>query len=159
MRIGILSDSHDQLERTRRAVDLLLTEGAEVLIHCGDLTSPPIVELLARATSYFVFGNCDYTLPLARAAHDLGVNCLEDGGEIQLAGKRLAVTHGHLEDEVGQLLAGRPDYLFTGHSHLVNAWDEGGVRRINPGALHRARIYTVGLLDLDSGELRTLELT
>ncbi len=39
MRLGILSDTHDELERTRVAIALLRRAGAEALIHCGDLSS------------------------------------------------------------------------------------------------------------------------
>ena len=49
MRIGILSDTHDQIARTTRAVVLLRAEGAEALVHCGDLTGPEIVYELRRA--------------------------------------------------------------------------------------------------------------
>ena len=44
MRIGILSDTHDQVRRTRFAVAMLVESGAEALIHCGDLTTADVVE-------------------------------------------------------------------------------------------------------------------
>ena len=59
MLLGILSDTHDRLDRTRAAVELLLAEGAEALIHCGDLTVPEIVPICAVLPCYFVFGNND----------------------------------------------------------------------------------------------------
>src|SRR4051794_6847804 len=59
VRLGILSDTHNELERTHRAVQRLRAEGAEALIHCGDLSSPAIVALLAGLPSWFVLGNHD----------------------------------------------------------------------------------------------------
>ena len=34
MRLGILSDTHDPMERARRAVGMLREAGADVLVHC-----------------------------------------------------------------------------------------------------------------------------
>jgi putative phosphoesterase len=159
MRIGILSDTHDRLARAITAVECLVAEGADVLIHCGDLCGPEIVYALERRPSYFVFGNneCDLT-GLRRATRDTGGTCLEWGGIVELANKRIAVTHGHLDKEVRKLVAANPDYLLSGHSHTRHDYREGSTRRINPGALHRASAFSVALLDLESDELRFLPI-
>jgi putative phosphoesterase len=159
MRIGILSDTHDQVERTARAVRVLAAEGAACLIHCGDLTGPAIVDACACAElpSYFVFGNCDDDPAALRRAMALtGATCLGLSGEIELGGKRIAVTHGDSPREVRRLAALGPDYLFYGHSHHAADERDGPTRRINPGALHRAASWTVALLDLDTDTLRSL---
>ena len=75
-----------------------------------------------------------------------------------LAGKRLAVVHGHLHTDVRRLLASRPDYLFSGHSHVPSDTHVGPTRRINPGALYRAAKFTAALLDLERDALRFLTL-
>ena len=48
MLLGILSDTHNQVDRTRQALNLLRAEGAEALIHAGDLNSEPIVFISSR---------------------------------------------------------------------------------------------------------------
>ena len=48
MILGILSDTHDRLARTERAVAALVAAGADALIHCGDLTGPDIVHACAE---------------------------------------------------------------------------------------------------------------
>jgi putative phosphoesterase len=157
MRLGIISDTHDQLERTRQAVALLRAAGADCLIHCGDFTTPAIIAACTLRPSYFVFGNNDDDFPaLSRAMQALGGVCLEWAGEITLTGKRMGVTHGHLHKDVRALLAAEPDYLFSGHSHIATDQREGKTRRINPGALYRAHEYTVALLDLDTDQLQFL---
>jgi putative phosphoesterase len=157
MQIGILSDTHDKLGRAITAVEQLVAAGAEVLIHCGDLCGPQMVYALERRPSYFVIGNNEWDLGgLRRAARDTGSTCLEWGGTVELANRRLAVTHGHLEKELRALLATRPEYLLTGHSHVQHDYREGPTRRINPGALHRAAEFSVALLDLKTDELRFL---
>ncbi|WP_456452506.1 metallophosphoesterase family protein, partial [Hydrogenimonas sp.] len=37
MRLGILSDTHKKAGRARRAIDMLLQNGAEWLVHAGDI--------------------------------------------------------------------------------------------------------------------------
>jgi putative phosphoesterase len=156
MRLGILADTHDELTRTRVAVALLQAKGAEALIHCGDLASAPIMAVLATLPSWFVFGNHDSDMVphLTQAAADFGVVCLGWGGVVELAGKRVGVAHGHMSLDVQRVLAARPDYLLSGHSHIASDSVDGAVRRINPGALHRADEFTVALLELETGEVQ-----
>ncbi len=158
MRLGILADSHDQLARVRRAVELLREAGAEALIHCGDLSSAPIVAALSVLPGWFVLGNNDSgSAPhLERAAAESGVVCLGRGGVVEMAGKRVGVVHGHMRSDVRRVLATRPDYLLSGHSHVASDGMFGAVRRINPGALHRAGQFTVALLEVEAGEVRFL---
>lgn len=159
MRIGILSDTHDRLDRTKRAVKLLVDSGAEALIHCGDLTEPDIVYECSVLPSTFVFGNNEEDFDGIRAAITAiqGV-CLEFGGEISLANRRIAVSHGHLGKTIRRLAAASPDYLCFGHSHVAGDTREGPTRWINPGALHRAESYSVAMLDLLEDDLKFLNV-
>jgi putative phosphoesterase len=159
MRIGILSDTHDQLVLTRQAVDLLIREGAEALIHCGDMTGPDIVRACAKLPCTFAFGNhdADNVPALERAIVEVGGTCVASGGIVELAGKRIAVLHGHVGMKA--MLARTPDYLVHGHSHIAANARIGVTRRICPGALDRADSLTVAILDTESGELRFLRLS
>jgi hypothetical protein len=76
-----------------------------------------------------------------------------------LAGKRIAVTHGHMSSDVRRLLAARPDYLLSGHSHIAGQRWEGSTHRVNPGALHEADAFTVALLDLAADRVRFLTVS
>jgi putative phosphoesterase len=159
MRIGILSDTHDQVERTARAVRRLVDEGAEVLIHCGDLTGPEVVYECALRPAHFVFGNNDFDRTgLTRAMADVGAICLGRSGQVELGGKRIAVAHGDSAREIERLAAAAPDYLCFGHSHQAADGREGPTRWINPGALHRAARWTVALLNLEDDQLQFLSI-
>lgn len=160
MQLGILADTHNELVRTRRAVQMLLDAGAEALVHCGDLATPPILEALAAVPSWFVFGNHDADMApaLQKAAADHGPKCLEWGGVFAFEGRIIAVSQGHMTADVRRVLAEKPNYLLTGHSHAASDQWIGTVRRINPGALHRAEAFTVALLNVTTGELQTLRV-
>ena len=160
MRVGILSDTHDELDRTRQAVERLCAEGVSALIHCGDLTSPPIVAACSVLPSYFTLGNhdADAVPELRSAAIEYGAVCLGWGGIVELNGKKIGVAHGHLTSDLQKVLVESPDYLLTGHLHFPMITYTGNVRRINPGALHRAAEYTVAVLDLATDEVRTVHI-
>jgi uncharacterized protein len=150
--IGIISDTHDEIGRTRSAVNLLRDKGAEVIVHCGDLFGPEVVAECAVLPLYFAFGNrdCDLVPVLKEAARKTGATCLEWGGIFTIAKKRIAVVHGHLTMDLRPLLDAKPDYLFSGHSHIAGEWHDGPTRRVNPGALAEADGYSVALLNLDT---------
>ena len=161
MRIGILSDTHNEIGRTTHAVKLLLEQRVELLVHCGDLSIPEIVDVCSVLPFYFVFGNHDSDMAghLKRQS-DLYENttCLEWGGEIEIAGKRIAVAHGHLTMDLAPLLAKHPDYILSGHFHDQRDWMDGKTRRINPGALFRAEVYSVAVLNLLTDELEFFQV-
>jgi len=160
MLLGILADTHDEFARTERAVELLRSSGAEALIHCGDLASPPIVAICSALPCWFVLGNhdADSAPALRKAAADFGAVCLDWGGVVDLAGRRIGIAHGHMRLDIQRVLAEQPDYLLTGHMHFPIDTMQGSVRRINPGALFRADEFSVGLLELESDKLEFLRI-
>ncbi len=160
MRLGVLSDTHNELARTRRAVQMLRDAGTEALVHCGDLASPPIVQAIAVLPAWFVFGNHDSDMvpALQQAAVEFGPICLGWGSVIEVGGKRIGVAHGHMTADVQRVLANRPEFLLSGHSHFPSDEVVRGVRRINPGALHRADEFTVTVLELASGHSQVLHV-
>jgi putative phosphoesterase len=156
MLIGILSDTHGHFIAAKAGVDLLLAKGAQVLVHCGDVGGTDIVDLLARVTpSYFVFGNTDWDRDeLAAYARQVGVTCLCKSGEFMLDGQRMAVLHGDDAVDKARVLQGQKhNYLLQGHTHVRQDQTVGTVRVINPGALYRASVKTVALLDAATGAL------
>jgi predicted phosphodiesterase len=76
-----------------------------------------------------------------------------------LGGKRIAVTHGDHRAVVREMLDGQAhDYLLLGHTHVARDERVGRVRVINPGALHRAAVKSVALLDTSADALVFVEL-
>ena len=61
MLIGILSDTHDNVPKTRAAVKRLNTEGVACVLHAGDFIAPFIIDTLKdlAAPMTGVFGNND----------------------------------------------------------------------------------------------------
>lgn len=148
MRIGLLSDSHGRADTTAKAVRALLDHGAELLLHLGDVGSEAVIDELVGHHARIVFGNCDDEIgSLTRYAGLMGVGVDHPMGGLEIAGKRIAFTHGHLQHLVDQALLDGVDYLFHGHSHELRDQRVGRTRIINPGALFRAPRYTAAVLD------------
>ena len=156
-RIGLLSDSHGEAARTGRALDLLLDRGADLVIHLGDLGSEAVVDRLAGLPAMIVLGNVDPP-SLGRYAELLGIKVGHGALRLQVGGRRLAGTHGHLEETWTDLVASAPDYLLHGHTHEVRDERHGGIRFVNPGAVDRADRWTVAMLEPGVDRLEIMDI-
>jgi len=150
MLIGILSDTHDRVDAMAAGVALLRDRGAEMFVHCGDVGGERVLDLLCGLKSVVVWGNTDFDqAELSRYAATLGIEGRGLLAELEVDGKRIAVTHGHDHRLMSRIVAGgQHDYLLHGHSHVMRDERVGRVRIINPGALARAAKKTVALLDV-----------
>ena len=159
MPLGVLSDSHGHAETTARAVKTLVTHGAEMLLHLGDIGSDEVIDELVGHRARIVFGNCDDDIEaMTRYAGLVGVIVDHPMGRLEIDGCRIAFTHGHVESLMRAALDDGVDYLLHGHTHTVQDQRVGRTRVINPGALHRATRYTCALLDPSGNRVRWLEI-
>jgi putative phosphoesterase len=159
MKLGIISDSHGRVRVVRQALALLTSAGAEGIIHCGDLGGLDVLEEVAGTPCWFVWGNMDRPQPAWREyVESLGLTWPTIPLEITLAGKHLAVFHGHEREFAEVFKTASYDYLFHGHSHVREDYRRGKMRIINPGALRRAREKTAALLDLNNDHLEFLAI-
>jgi len=161
-RLGILSDTHGDATRARRAIELLRARGAGRIIHLGDIGSESVLDHLAGLESTIVFGNCDDARSLWRYAKFLGIEVVHPAAIIDVKSVRgairIGITHGHLLDEIDQLFRAEVDILLHGHTHVARDDMVGLTRVMNPGALHRADRKTAMLLDLATGEAEWIDV-
>lgn len=159
MLLGILSDSHGDAKMTAKAVALLLARGAKKLVHCGDLCGDGVLDELAGHDCVFVWGNCDRPSgAAARYVKALGLPWPEVPVRLEIAGRRIGVFHGHELEFESAVEDGAFDYILHGHTHQLADHRVGDCRVINPGALHRAAIKTVCLLNVKSDEATFMDV-
>jgi putative phosphoesterase len=159
MLVGILSDSHGRADRVEAALELLDAHDAELFIHLGDLGSVDVIAAMSGRNVRLVLGNCDWEeTELRRACKFHGLHVDHPIGRLQVGDSTIAYTHGHLPELMDVALAEGVDWLLHGHTHLVRDERIGRTRVINPGALQRARRYTVALLDTELDALELFEL-
>lgn len=150
MRIGIVSDSHGHTEFVIPAIRMLQSLEVERVLHCGDIGSPEVVELFKPWPTDFVFGNCDSNQgELAQAIAAAGLTCHELFGEIEIAGKRIALLHSHERVQFREALdSGQWDLVCYGHTHVASIDQHGPTLALNPGALYRANPHSLAIVDL-----------
>ncbi|MDA8086359.1 MAG: metallophosphoesterase [Nitrospiraceae bacterium] len=153
MLLGVMSDTHDDMESIKKAVDFFNSKKAQMVLHAGDLVSPFTFEALNLLEADFagIFGNNDGDRVLLNQ---------KSGGRLhiqphilELDGKRLVLVH---EPRVVEELAasGKFDAVIYGHLHRHDIRKCNGALILSPGKV--ARLHkgesTVALLDTGTME-------
>jgi putative phosphoesterase len=160
MRLGVISDTHDQVELTRPAVRMLESLDVNAVLHCGDIGSMAVVNLFAAWPTHFVFGNCDENLDeFAAAIRQSGQTCHGMFGDFQLEGVRIALLHSHHHRLFRQTIdSGDYRLICYGHSHVAAIDHRDGTVVLNPGAIYRASRHSVAIVDLPAVEATIIDL-
>ncbi len=138
MKIGIIGDTHDHLSLTRSAVDALISEDADLVLHTGDYIAPFVIPVLGKIPVRVVgvFGNNDgdHELLRARSREQKHVEIHGLFTELLVDGERIALLHGHDRPLLGKCLeSGRYDVVVHGHTHQHAVSRQGSTLSINPG--------------------------
>ncbi len=158
MRLGVVSDTHDNVPAVERAVDVFEREGCDTLVHCGDFVAPPVLPFFEGFEVHGVLGNNDGELDGLEA----GFRALGNGSELHgrradltVDGVSVGVLHGESLADVEDLAAsGRYDLVCYGHHHERETREVDGCTVLNPGAHFPtvpAEHRTVATYDTDSG--------
>lgn len=136
MRIGIVSDTHDDLAAVEAAVSLFERQGVDAVVHCGDFVAPfSVTPFDADFEFHAVRGNNDGEWAVESTVEEFG----EYHGEaaaLSFDGVDVAVTHGTSDLIVDALVdCGDYDYVFHGHTHAHGVEARDGTVRVNPGGL------------------------
>jgi len=125
MKIGILSDPHRRSDLQQSAIDKLLGEGAEYLLHAGDLcVEENLRQLEAAGLPYAaVFGNNDAALrPLA--GH---YRIKPEPWYFKIRDLKIKMMH------LPYYLTPDAELVIYGHTHLFAAEQKGNTLYLNPG--------------------------
>ena len=125
MKIGIISDTHDNLPKIKEAVRILNERKVEFVFHCGDFVAPFSLNLLKELNCEWrgVFGNND--------GEKEGLVKKSEGRIkdapffISLSSKRIALTHIYQDLEA--------DIILFGHTHNPQKIRKDKKLFINPG--------------------------
>ncbi|MDW7732089.1 MAG: metallophosphoesterase [Methanolobus sp.] len=135
--IGIMSDSHDNVEAIKGAVKLFNEKKVSAVLHAGDIISPFTARAFKEldAKLYFVFGNNDGDRNLLRRMFgDIGSECCEDFGDLNVEGKHIALLHGIYESQVSAIAAsGHFEIVVRGHTHAAGVREVNKTLVVNPG--------------------------
>ena len=160
MKVGIISDTHDHAERVGLALQIFRDQGVETIVHCGDMTSGETAKLFRGIPTHAVLGNCDMDeYALAMAVGNTGGQFHGLSGQLLIDDLKIAWTHGHEKRLLQHLQSsGKWDFVFHGHTHARHRELVGRTTVINPGAIQRVGIPTIGILDTKTREYETFEV-
>ncbi len=157
MKIALISDTHDHLERLEQALQIFAQASAEVLIHAGDVVSPFTAQKVRTFDGpiHAVFGNADSDRPgLGRVLKSIAAAPVS----FELDGRSFVLAHDR--SQISDELLSQADLAVVGHTHQARQSREDHTLIINPGECcgRASGQPTVALLDSQnlSVELITL---
>ena len=150
MLIGIMSDTHNDIEMTLKALDEFQSRGVSMLIHAGDITSPRLISFFKDFDTKIVLGNGDLDSDLINSeCIKFGFGPVQKVRTVTVDSKLIHISHGNNVAEFRHALdSAKFDYIIKGHTHVFENYISQGTHIINPGALYAADEYTIAVLDL-----------
>ncbi|MBI2549758.1 metallophosphoesterase [Candidatus Woesearchaeota archaeon] len=138
MKIGVISDTHDQRLRILEAIGVFNKEKVGLVVHCGDWVSPFSAARFSalKCPTKGVFGNNDGDKNMHRERNGGFIEYCDEKMEIAVDGRKIFVTHGHIPQLLENALkSGKYDAVFSGHTHIAHVKNEGKTLWLNPGTL------------------------
>lgn len=178
MKIGIISDVHDNLRSLSKLISILRDKDRiDLLIHCGDWVMPFTMRTFVELGKPIrgVLGNGDpdiqkfqYQLQNLEALKEADIQIKHRFFDTTLDNKRVGVIHGDDDDLNKALIESQLfDVLCVGHTHMPAVKREGKTLIINPGSLvgYMAEkgdvpiTYVVYDTSTDTAEIKDLDTT
>jgi len=169
LRIGLMSDSHDNLPYIDKALRAFMKRDVEFLLHLGDVVSPiafmRVVQVPVRV--YLITGNNDGDVAqLKSIGMKAGATIREKFAVINIEGRRIAAFHGFGDAvetlELAKALALSKQFyaVFYGHTHELKVESIDGVLVVNPGEVcgYLTGKHTVAIVDLDAKSVEVVDL-
>ena len=147
MKIGILSDTHNNRDKICKSIDFFNLRQTEFVLHAGDFSYPVSAQYFFKLKCPFiaVFGNNDFdTYGLKKAIESFG-NIYNAPYEFVLDKKTFLLTH-HLYTQTRKF-----DYVIYGHTHKPSIIKTSDTILINPGETSGRRYgrSTIAILDTE----------
>lgn len=154
--LGIISDTHDNLDRVRAAVALFNRLGVDQVVHCGDIIAQFVLTEFSslQAPLTIVLGNCDGDREaLRKKAAELRIKIIDPPWEFTSGKKKIVVTHKPV-DPIPDC-----DCYIYGHIHRCR-YEPGKPVIINPGETcgWLTGRSTVAVLNTESDEVKFFDL-
>lgn len=125
MKLGIISDTHTKVKMAKEALNLLIENGAEFIVHAGDIVEVEILNLLKNCGVRYiaVYGNNDAHL----AQYHGKYNLVQEPHYFKLANLKFKLMH------MPYYMAPDADIVLFGHTHEFEIDFKNGTLFLNPG--------------------------
>ncbi|MFQ5645703.1 MAG: metallophosphoesterase [bacterium] len=135
MKIGIISDSHDNVDLFEKGIDFFNAQGVSLVLHAGDLVSPFTFTHLRKlkCPCVMIFGNNEgEKVALTRLAEEAGVSLNPGPYEYKFQNKDILLMHEPYTLRSASV-SGCYDLVVYGHTHLPDVKTVKGCLVVNPG--------------------------
>ncbi len=156
MKVGILSDTHNNIDKILKAIKFFNLRQTEFVLHAGDFSYPQAAKYFEKLNCPFmaVFGNNDFAVYELKKVMDPFGSIFEPPYEFVLDGKDFLMTHRFYTPSK------KYDYIICGHTHrpLILKTYNGLV--INPGETTGTRYgrSTVAILETNTNHAEIFDL-
>ena len=125
MKIGIISDTHTKVKKAKEALDLLISNGAEFIIHAGDIGEVETLELLQNSGLRYVavYGNNDAHL----VHHHNRYNLVQEPHYFKLSDTTFKLMH------LPYYMTPDTQVVISGHTHEFACESINNTLYLNPG--------------------------
>lgn len=159
MRIGIISDTHDNHRGVRTAIDVFNEKSVDYVLHAGDMARPSTASLFAelRGSRFIaVRGNCDVDhASMKGVIQAFGGDYHESAFDGEIDDK--AIYMAHIPHSVKQAADSQAyDLVVYGHTHHQDIHRVGKTLIINPGAARNWMTETGHVIIVDLADMSTI---
>ena len=135
MKIGLISDTHDNIQNIQKTTSLFNDRRVSFVIHAGDIVSPETVEAFTGVKLIGILGNNDLKVEeLTNAFDKIGGQLKGEFCEMEQDDLIFAIYHGtNLRRKESLIQSGRYDVVVCGHTHKVQNKKVGKTLVVNPG--------------------------
>jgi len=165
MKIGVISDIHENFHNLIRALEKMQELNVEYIICLGDLMNAGIAKILAwqPVDTYLIWGNNDgEKVDVVKASYrensSLTVS-LNTYDFLNLDGKKIFISH---YDDLAEPMAqsGNYDAVFYGHNHKMKLEYINDIPVVNPGELsaQKSGVASLAIYDTDKDKVELVEL-
>ena len=142
MKIGVISDTHDNVDAIKKIVSILNSDSYDAIFHCGDIISPFVIKEFESIGNklHVTFGNNDGDIfTLTSRLLNIGAKVYNTPSIIEIDNIKIFFMHGFngvaLTDKIVESLAKSEDYdiILHGHTHFAKVQKIGNTLVVNPG--------------------------
>ena len=155
MKIGVVSDTHNNLKNIEIIINLFNDERVPIVVHTGDISNANTLEQFSKLDSELigVYGNNDrHEIGLKEVAQKNNFQFQEPPRRLNLLDREIVIFHE--PDNIDQFLLEnkKTNVVLYGHTHRYENDTRNGVLFFNPGesAGMQKGSNAIGILDLNN---------
>ncbi len=165
MKVGIISDIHENFHNLVRALEFMEKQGVEQILCLGDLMNAGVAKILAAHSvpTYLIWGNNDgEKVDIVKAAYrensKLTVS-LNTYDFLEIDSRKIFITH-YNDLAMPMAESGRYDAVFYGHDHKKSFEYVGRSYVVNPGeiAAQKSGVASLAIYDTKTHHVDLHEL-